>query len=60
MTMNAACKIGLEGLRDSLDEDLNMDAVEIAVIDNNGYRLMGRDDVSKQIARLKPLASDEE
>ena len=60
MTMNAACKIGLEGLRDSLDEDLNMDAVEIAVIDNNGYRLMSRDDVSKQIARLKPLASDEE
>ncbi len=60
MTMNAACKIGLEGLRDSLDEDLNQDAVEIAVIDNNGYRLMGRDDVSKQIGRLKPLASDEE
>jgi len=60
MTMNAACKIGLEALRDSLEDELNENAVEIAVLNIDGYRLLGRDEVSKQIARLKPLTTDEE
>jgi len=60
MTMNAACKIGLEALRDSLDDELNLEAVEIAVVNSDGYRLLSRDDVNKQIARLKPLPTDEE
>ena len=60
MTMNAACKLGLEALRDSLDDELNGDAVEIAVLNSDGYLLLSRDEVSKQIARLKPLATDEE
>ncbi len=60
MTMNAACKIGLEALRDSLEDELNEDAVEIAVLNIDGYRLLDRDEVSKQIARLKPLTTDEE
>jgi hypothetical protein len=34
--------------------------VEIAVVNSDGYRLLSRDDVSKQIARLKPLPADEE
>jgi proteasome alpha subunit len=60
MTMNAACKIGLEALRDSLEDELNEDAVEIAVLNIDGYRLLEREEVSKQIARLKPLTTDEE
>ena len=60
MTMNAACKIGLEALRDSLEDELNEEAVEIAVLNIDGYRLLERDEVSKQIARLKPLTTDEE
>jgi len=60
MTMNAACKLGLEALRDSLDDELNGDAVEIAVLNSDGYLLLSRDEVSKQITRLKPLVTDEE
>ena len=52
MTQNAAIKLGLEALRDSIDEDLNRDAVEIAVLNGSGYTKMSRDDTLKQIDRL--------
>ena len=52
MTQNAAIKLGLEALRDSIDEDLNRDAVEIAVLTGSGYTKMSRDDTLKQIDRL--------
>ena len=37
MTQNAAIKMGLEALRDSLEEDLNPDTVEIGCVDKSGY-----------------------
>ena len=53
MTLNAAVKLGLEALRDSLDgEDLNTNAVEIAVLDNSGYRLLDRDETISHIEKL--------
>jgi len=54
MTLNAALKLGLEALRNSNDQELNRDAVEVAVIDSNGYSVLDRDEVNKQIDRLKP------
>lgn len=55
LTLNAAMKLGLEALRNANDAELNRDAVEVAVIDSSGYRFLDRDDVNKQIDRLKPL-----
>ncbi len=55
MTLNAALKLGLEALRNSNDQELNRDAVEVAVIDSNGYSVLDRDEVNKQINRLKPI-----
>ncbi len=55
LTMNAAIKMGLEGLRESLGEPLNKDAVEIAVVDANGYRKLDRDSTIGQIEKLKPF-----
>ncbi len=55
MTLNAALKLGLEALRNSNDQELNRDAVEVAVIDSNGYSVLDRDEVNKQIDRLKPI-----
>jgi proteasome alpha subunit len=55
MTLNAAMKMGLEGLRFSNDAELNRDAVEVSVIDSNGFRVLDREEVNKQIDRLKPL-----
>jgi 20S proteasome alpha/beta subunit len=37
MTQNAAIKLGLEALRESLEDDLNSDTVEIAVVNSDGY-----------------------
>ena len=37
MTLNAAIKLGLESLRESLDEELNTEAVEIAAVTAEGY-----------------------
>ena len=48
-------KLGLEALRNANDAELNRDAVEVAVVDSNGYRFLDREDVNKQIDRLKPL-----
>ena len=59
MTLNAAIKMGLEALRSSLDSELNREAVEIAIIDSSGYRTLSRDDVNKNIDKLKPLETDE-
>ena len=55
MTLNAAMKMGLEGLRFSNDAELNRDAVEVSVIDSDGFRVLDRSEVNKQIDRLKPL-----
>ena len=55
LTLNAAMKLGLEALRNANDAELNRDAVEVAVIDSTGYRFLDREDVNKQIDRLKPL-----
>ena len=55
LTLNAAMKLGLEALRNANDQELNRDAVEVSVIDSDGYRILDRDEVNKQIDRLKPL-----
>tara|TARA_A100001037_G_scaffold211692_1_gene189753 strand:+ start:265 stop:975 length:711 start_codon:yes stop_codon:yes gene_type:complete len=52
MTFNAAVKLGLEALRDSLEDDLNKDAVEIAVMDKDGYREVSREEVIEHISKL--------
>ena len=56
LTMNAAMKLGLEALRDANDSELNRDAVEVVVVDKSGYTILNREDVNKQIDRLKPLS----
>jgi hypothetical protein len=48
-------KLGLEALRNANDQELNRDAVEVSVIDAEGYRVLDRAEVNKQIDRLKPL-----
>ncbi len=55
MTLNAALKLGLEALRDANDQELNREAVEVAVINSDGYSVLDRNEVNKQIDRLKPL-----
>lgn len=55
MTLNAALKLGLEALRNANDQELNRDAVEVSVIDSNGYSVLDRSEVNKQIDRLKPI-----
>jgi len=55
LTLNAAMKLGLEALRNANDQELNRDAVEVSVIDAEGYRVLDRAEVNKQIDRLKPL-----
>ena len=53
MTLNAAIKLGLEALRTSLDSELNREAVEIAIVDKDGYRTLNREDVNKNIDKVK-------
>ena len=55
MTLNAAMKLGLEALRTGNDAELNREAVEVTVVDSEGYRVLDRAAVNKQIDRLKPL-----
>ena len=55
LTLNTAMKLGLEALRTANDTELNREAVEVTVIDDNGYRVLDRAEVNKQIDRLKPL-----
>ncbi len=54
LTLNAAIKMGLEALRESIEAKLNKDAVEIAVIDADGYRVLDRDVTISHIDKLKP------
>jgi proteasome alpha subunit len=55
LTLNAAMKLGLEALRSANDTELNREAVEVTVVDADGYRVLDRSEVNKQIDRLKPL-----
>ena len=55
MTLNAAIKLGLESLRESLDEELNTEAVEIAAVTADGYAKLSSGDTVKHIGKLKPL-----
>ena len=57
MTQNAAVKLGLEALRSSMEEDLNKNAVQIAVLDKNGFRLM---DQEETIGHIDKLPANEE
>jgi proteasome alpha subunit len=52
MTQNAAIKLGLEALRESIDEDLNREAVEIAIVNGGGYTKMSREDTLKHLDKL--------
>jgi proteasome alpha subunit len=52
MTQNAAIKLGLEALRDSIDEDLNHEAVEIAIVNGGGYTKLSRDETMKHLGKL--------
>ena len=52
MTQNAAIKLGLEALRDSLEDDLNADTVEIANVDSSGYSKLDRETTLKHLAKL--------
>jgi proteasome alpha subunit len=58
LTLNAGVKMGLESLRESLESELNKDAVEIAVIDADGYRVLSREDTISHIDKLKPAYDD--
>ena len=52
MTKNAAIKLGLEALKESLEDDLNRETVEIAIVDSNGYVKLDRESTLKQLDRL--------
>lgn len=52
MTQNAAIKLGLEALRESMDDDLNSDTVEIAIVDSNGYHKMAHEDALKHLEKI--------
>ena len=51
MTQNAAIKLGLEALRVSMDDDLNSDTVEIAIVDADGYRKLAHEDALKHLEK---------
>jgi len=53
LTLNAAIKLGLEALKQSMESDLNVAAIEIAVINSDGYMTLSRDDVKDHISKLK-------
>jgi proteasome alpha subunit len=59
LTLNAAIKMGLEALRESIEAKLNKDAVEVAVIDADGYRVLSREETIAHIDKLKPAYEDE-
>jgi proteasome alpha subunit len=52
MTKNAAIKLGLEALRESLEDDLNPDTVEIASVDKDGYSKMDMESTLKHLEKL--------
>ena len=52
MTLNAAIKLGLEALQESLEDSLNHDTVEISVVDVNGYKKLNREDTLKHLSKV--------
>ena len=52
MTQNAAIKLGLEALRDSLEDDLNKETVEIACVDKEGYSKLDTETTLKHLSKL--------
>ena len=48
-------KLGLEALQHANDSNLNREAVEVATITAEGYSVLDRAAVNKQIDRLKPI-----
>ena len=52
MTKNAAIKLGLEALKDSLEDDLNPDTVEIASVDKEGYSKMDSEPTLKHLEKM--------
>tara|TARA_B100000686_G_scaffold334340_1_gene401434 strand:- start:1847 stop:2557 length:711 start_codon:yes stop_codon:yes gene_type:complete len=52
MTQNAAIKLGLEALKESLEDDLNRDTVEIASVDKDGYRKMDHESTLKHLDKM--------
>ena len=52
LTQNAAIKMGLEALRESLEEDLNSETVEIGCVDKDGYEKLGREATLKHLGKL--------
>lgn len=53
MTQNAAIKLGLEALQESLEDSLNKDTVEISVVDANGYKKLDRETTLKHLSKFK-------
>jgi len=52
MTMNAAIKLGLEALQESLEDSLNHDTVEISIVDASGYKKLNRDETLKHLSKV--------
>jgi 20S proteasome alpha/beta subunit len=52
MTQNAAIKLGLVALRESLEDDLNSDTVEIAVVNSDGYCKLDHKITLEHLAKL--------
>ena len=52
MTQNAAIKLGLEALSESLEDDINSDTVEIAVVNADGYQKLDHETALKHLAKL--------
>jgi|TARA_B110000263_G_scaffold56165_1_gene47697 proteasome alpha subunit len=52
MTRNAAIKLGLQALKESLEDDLNRETVEIAIVDSNGYKKLDRESTLKHLDKL--------
>ena len=52
MTKNAAIKLGLVALRESLEDDLNPETVEIASVDKDGYSKMDTETTLKHLDKL--------
>ena len=53
MTQNAAIKLGLEALQESLEDSLNKDTVEISIVDVNGYNKLDREATLKHLSKFK-------
>ena len=52
LTQNAAIKMGLEALRESLEEDLNSETDEIGCVDKDGYTKLDRETTLKYLGKL--------